>query len=281
MADDTSGASTPDPAKSVFGERVVAFALVVYLMVVGLGASQCLFQTFPASATKVADQTMVACSVAGMEFGATADRVLLLAAMLAGIIGSFLHAAQSLATYIGNDDFKMSWAAWYVLRPWIGGILGVAIYVISRAGLVGSMTSTGTEAVNAYGVVAIGLLGGWFSKTTTDKLQEVFATLFKTDEDKKRKDKLTPDVQPVVSKVTPLPVTAATTEIAVAGTGFLDGATASIGQQVLDTKFVSDKSLTVSLAKLTTRPTGEATLVVKNPSGTKPEAVPFKITFAP
>ena len=36
-------------------------------------------------------------------------------------------------------------------------------------------------------------LSGWFSKTTTDKLQEVFETLLKTDQDKKRKDKLRVD----------------------------------------------------------------------------------------
>ena len=278
MADDNSAPSTPAPVKPVVAERLVALALVLYLMAVGLGASQCLFQTFPASAAKVADSTAVSCTVLGLTFGTTADRVLLFAAMLAGIVGSFLHAAQSLATYVGNDDFKMSWTAWYVLRPWIGGILGFALYFVARAGLLGA-PGEGGDSANPYGVVAIGLLGGWFSKTTTDKLQEVFATLFKTDEDKKRKDKLTPHAQPVVSKVTPLPVTASATEITVSGTGFLDGATASIGAVVLDTKFVSAQALTVSLAKLTTRPTGEATLVVKNPSGTKPEALPFKLTF--
>jgi hypothetical protein len=284
MADDTSAPSTPAPSKSALPERLVAFALVLYLMVVGLGSSKCLFETFPTSQVKPGElaTTPVTCTVASVTvFTTTNDRVLLFAAMLAGIVGSFLHAAQSLATYVGNDDFKMSWTAWYLLRPWIGGILGFALYFIARAGLVGGLTSGDTDSVNPYGVVGIGLLGGWFSKTTTDKLQEVFSTLFKTDEDKKRKDKLTPDVQPAITGVKPNPVPASATEIAVSGTGFLDGATASIGQQTLETTFVSEKALTVSLSKLTKRPAGEGTLVVKNTSGGKPETAPFTITFEP
>jgi hypothetical protein len=71
------------------------------------------------------------------------------------------------------------------LRPWIGAVLAFAVYFALRAGLV-----TGAEGLNPYGVVATGVLAGWFSETTTDKLQEVFGTLFKTDEDRIRKDKL-------------------------------------------------------------------------------------------
>jgi len=37
--------------------------------------------------------------------------------------------------------------------------------------------------MNPYGVTAISLLGGWFLKTTTGKLQEVFEVLFKTNAD--------------------------------------------------------------------------------------------------
>jgi hypothetical protein len=277
MADDSS--VTPTPSKSVFAERLVALLLVLYLLVLGLGASSCLFTTFPTKPPEGV-ASMVKCTVGGWTvFETTSDKALLYAALLAGIIGSFLHAAQSLATYVGNGDFKMSWAAWYVVRPWIGGILGYSLYFVARAGLVGG-TGAG-DGVNAYGVVAIGLLGGWFSKTTTDKLQEVFTTLFKTNEDDKRKDKLTADVQPVIKDVAPKPVTASVTELSVSGTGFVDGAVASIGQDILDTRFVSPTALTVSLAKVSKRPSGEVTIVVKNPSGTKPEAVPFKIKFEP
>ena len=74
---------------------------------------------------------------------------------------------------------------WFLVRPIIGGILALAIFLTLKAGLLGTI-----DAVNPYGVTAISLLGGWFSKTTTDKLQEVFEVLFKTNADSQRVNKL-------------------------------------------------------------------------------------------
>jgi len=120
-----------------------------------------------------------------------ANQGLVALALCAGICGSFLHAGQSLTTYMGNREFDGSWTAWYLLRPWIGGILGLAIYFALRAGIVFA-----ASGVNPHGVVATGLLGGWFSKTTTDKLQEVFSTLFTSEQDKQRKNKLSNSTTP-------------------------------------------------------------------------------------
>jgi hypothetical protein len=47
----------------------------------------------------------------------SSDQGIVLLAFLSRVMGIFLHAAQSLATYVGNANFKTSWAAWYVLRP--------------------------------------------------------------------------------------------------------------------------------------------------------------------
>ena len=275
MADDA-----PPPtsvARPVMLERLVAFILVIYLLVTGLGAATCLIQTFPA---KTAAAPMAVCSIGSFVITWSSGDILLVVAFLAGVVGSFLHAAQSLATYVGNDDFKMSLATWFFLRPWIGGILGFALYFVARAGLVGGAAAGSTDNVNAYGIVAVGMLGGWFSKTATDKLQEVFSTLFKTDADKERKNKLTAEGQPSVTAVSPAPVPLAATEIVVTGTGFATAdVSVTVGPVSLDVSKASEKSLTVSLAKLTPRPTGEAVLVVRNPTGTKPAAEPFKITF--
>ena len=180
------------------------------------------------------------------------DQGLVLLAFLSGVTASFLHASQSLATYVGNGEFKTSWVAWYVLRPWIGGILGFAIYFVFRAGLV-----AGPSGVNPYGVVSIGLLGGWFSKTTTDKLQEVFDTLFKTDADKRRKNKLQEAEQPVVLEVRPPSVPAGVNELTILGQNFVKGATVTIDQAVIPADFVSDSELKVNTTALSQRPTGE------------------------
>jgi hypothetical protein len=49
--------------------------------------------------------------------------------------------------------------------------------------------------VNPYGMVALAGLVGMFTKQATDKLSEVFSTLFKTDREKELKDKLNPSQQ--------------------------------------------------------------------------------------
>ena len=181
-------------------EKCLAWCLAVYLLFVGVGALSFLIINFPHeqwdATTPVIPPTHQKDTAPrphsdrsdpSQLLSGTLDspRRLLLIALLAGIVGSFLHASQSLTSYVGNGAFRASWTMWFVLRPWIGGLLGFGIYFALRAGLL-----AGAGTANPYGVVAIGFLGGWFSKITTDKLQEVFETLFKTDEDKKRKDKL-------------------------------------------------------------------------------------------
>jgi hypothetical protein len=189
----------------------------------------------------------------------------MLIALAAGLAGSFIHGAQSLSSYLGNEQFKLSWAPWYILRPWIGGILGIAVYVTFRAGLVG-----GASLVNPYAVVALGLLGGWFSKTTADKLQEVFETLFKTDEDKNRKDKLVAE-QPVIEAITPSPVPAGQNELVITGNDFQKRAKFVINGHELETRFDSSSQLRVTITPAA-RPAAGATVSVqiKNPNGDEP-----------
>lgn len=45
---------------------------------------------------------------------------LLLIVILAGALGSFVHGATSLTTYLGNRTLVRSWTWWYWLRPLIG-----------------------------------------------------------------------------------------------------------------------------------------------------------------
>ncbi|MEO0508551.1 MAG: hypothetical protein AAF065_01685 [Verrucomicrobiota bacterium] len=150
--------------------------LVIYLFTVGLFAVVYLVMIFP----EVKDGTFVTSE------NLNPDQTLILLSLFSGVAGSFIAAAQSLSSYVGNGAFKSSWTMWYFLRPWIGGMLGLAIFFAFRAGFVASV-----EAVNPYGVAALGVLGGWFSKTATDKLREVFETLFVTNADDDRQDGLT------------------------------------------------------------------------------------------
>jgi hypothetical protein len=116
------------------------------------------------------------------------DVRLLLLVIVAGGVGTLVHIASSFSTFVGNRALKKSWICWYVLRPVVGMALAVLFYCALRGGFLA--VGTDSHNVNLYGVVALSALAGLFSKQAADKLEEVFCTMFKTDNDKDRKDKL-------------------------------------------------------------------------------------------
>lgn len=246
-------------------DSLSASFLLVYLLILGIGASVAILTYFPTTSDNAEIQFLPPFS---------RDQGFILLAALGGIAGSFLHTAQSLISYIGNATFRASWSAWYGLRPWIGAVLGLAIYFAFRAGLV-----AGASVVNPYGVVAIGLLGGWFSKTTTDKLQEVFETLFKTDEDRNRKDKLRTLERPVIDFVKPSPVPQGTRDVIIVGRNFLEGAKALVDGDEVDAEFVSDNVLQATVGQRS--PAGTSVVIkVQNPRGLEAVSKGFEISFA-
>jgi hypothetical protein len=205
------------------------------------------------------------------------DQGLILLAILAGALGSYLHAAQSFAAYVGNQQAKRSWVWWYLLRAPIGSALGVLFYFVIRAGL----TTGVTDAVSAYGVVAFGALAGMFSKQATDKLAEVFDTLFRTEKSAELKDKLTPPA-PSITSVTPSPVPSgsAAVSLTVAGTGFARGAKVQMGDTKLETEFKSPTQLVAAIPGANRPASGtDVNLVVVNPEPASTTSQPFKLHF--
>ena len=143
------------------------WAIAVYLLVVGFwGGKQFL-------------------TLASACHGNKCDERTLELAAWAGMLGGFVHAAQSLVDYMGNQSLRRSWALWYLLRPLQGAVVGASFYIIARAGLISN-----AGEVNVYGVSALGLLGGWFSKNASDKMKEVFETLFGKGADARRANKM-------------------------------------------------------------------------------------------
>ena len=257
----------------------LSIILIIYLFILGIGAAATIIINFPAEVNntiKFAENGSG--KIVFTPFGLinSSDQGLALIALLAGMAGSFLHAAQSLSSYIGNRSFKISWTTWYILRPWIGGILGITLYFAIRAGVV-----AGATTVNPYVVAAFGLLGGWFSKTATDKLQEVFETLFKTNQDERRHDKLTNVAQPNIKEIYPLPIPSTANEIIIIGKGFMKGSVVRINDVELQSEFISETTLKVPLNTLLQRPSSgiKASIMIKNPGGSEPLSKEFTITF--
>lgn len=174
---------------------------------------------------------------------------LLLLVIIVGALGSLIHAATSFADFVGNRRFYSSWIVWYLMRLVVGSALAVLLYFAFRGGFFsGSAQST---AVNPYGLAALAGLAGLFSKQATDKLREVFTTLFRVqagEGDGQRKDDLANPV-PVLTRVDPKSINVGepNPKFIIYGDHFIDGATTvSVNGITLKPTIVSAQELEVT-----------------------------------
>lgn len=197
-------------------------------------------------------------------FTVSFDVRLILLVMVAGALGSFIHVATSFADYVGNNKLVKTWMWWYLLRPFIGMLLAVIFYVAIRGGFL----STGTQAgnINPFGIAALAGLVGMFSKQASDKLNEMFNTLFRTEGDARRKDNLANPV-PSISDIEPKQVESLTNNVivTVTGTGFVKGAAVQINGTNRETEFVDETQLTAKLLEADVAQEGELKVTVINP----------------
>jgi len=142
---------------------------------------------------KAANNPCVNLKLFGRVRTITREVDLLLLVLLAGCLGSFLHTSQSFSAFVGNRRIKKSWAWWYAVNPFIGAALAFVFYAALRGGVMTATTATNVKStdLNAFGLVAIGCVVGMFSKAATQKLGEVFDTLFQSNQAAGQKDKLT------------------------------------------------------------------------------------------
>ena len=172
------GQPMPKPMQYALGAYVVLmFFFLLYLLV----------KTWPLS-SKPQDIT----DFFGWPVPIPAEIRFMFVAAIAGALGSYVHLATSFADYAGNEKLTTNWAWWYILRPFIGMALAEVVYLALRGGLLNASGSDTTTAISPYGVAASAALTGLFSKQATDKLQEVFETLFRTEKKVDRKDGLPP-----------------------------------------------------------------------------------------
>jgi IPT/TIG domain len=155
------------------------------------------------------------------------EAALLVLVVLAGALGSLIHTATSFSDFVGNQRYYSSWSIWYLLRPIVGAALATLIYFAVRGGFLSGSAQSNT--VNPYGIGAVAGLAGLFSKQATDKLREVFETLFKVGEeagDSQRRDELA-NPPPVLSSATPATLSAGAREVTLTlhGKHFIAGST--------------------------------------------------------
>lgn len=114
------------------------------------------------------------------SFTLSGDATVLLIVIMMGALGGLVYTATALVTYVANKKFESSWALWYILHPLLGSSLAVVFYFALRGGLLN--LSTTTTDLNVYGVAAVSGMVGLSSKEATNKLKEVFKTLFEGSE---------------------------------------------------------------------------------------------------
>ncbi|MFN7925969.1 MAG: hypothetical protein U0Q16_38075 [Bryobacteraceae bacterium] len=116
------------------------------------------------------------------------DMALIWIVLLSGALGAFVYSAKSFVSYLGNESFKASWTAWYLMMPGIGAGLALVFYLVFRGGFLSGVSDS--SSVNPYGFAAVSAMVGMFTKQATNKLDETFSTLFRTATPPDLKDRL-------------------------------------------------------------------------------------------
>lgn len=202
-------------------------------------------------------------------------------AVLFGAIGSYIHVAASFSDYVGNRRLTRSWIWWFVLRTPIGIALALVFYAVIRAGfLTVNGVGDGSAAVNPFGIAAISALSGMFSKQATDKLNEVFSTLFKTSGDQKRGDKLTPTAVPKIDQIAANWDAGRTmVSLAIKGSGFSPQAKVKVDATELTPSSSTATDIAVTLTGMTLTVGQVVNVVVKNPADAGGDSQPYALTI--
>ena len=130
----------PEQAKSKFHEvgatpvsPVGIIVLIAYLVAISSFLLYSLLQLWPSSPS-AGEQVSTSMTIFSWTFSISEEVRLMLIAMLAGALGSLVHALRSLYWYVGNRTLVRSWLAMYVLLPFVGATLALIFYFVIRGG---------------------------------------------------------------------------------------------------------------------------------------------------
>jgi len=266
----------PSTARDLRSAQLVGYGLFGLILALVVGLFQLTGATISSVTVKTVTSAGLSTAVRSLSdlylFGSmlTGDQVLLLAVLVAGALGGCVHVATSFSDYVGNAQYRASWEWWYLLRPFIGGCLATAFYFLIRGGVMSMASGGGPEATvpNLHGIVAISFLVGMFSKQATDKLDDVFDTLFKSNKDDARSGGLESSV-PVLNAVLPESVAAGSgdTVLKLAGSNFAAGAQVRVNGTDRAAGSVKPNLVEVTLTAAEVAVPARLTLAVVNPSG--------------
>jgi hypothetical protein len=200
------------------------------------------------------------------------DLRMFLTVIIAGTIGSLIHTLTSFGDYVGNRRLSSSWLWWFVLRTPIGISLAIVSYLILRGGLIAPTLQASrdgdlqgaTVLLNPYGIAAFAALAGMFSRQATDKLREVFETVFTAQ-------KAVPRAEPLKGRpaleLDPARLTRGKPQLlTVAGTGFDKNIKATVDSKSRAVQWISETQIKITILDEDVAKAGRLDLTLKNPN---------------
>ena len=100
--------------------------------------------------------------------------------ILAGALGSLIHALRSVYWYIGNRNLVRSWLAKYLMMPFAGSALAVMFYFVIRGGFFSPQSDF--SQTSPFGFAALSAMIGLFSEQAVLKLKQVAETVLSKPE---------------------------------------------------------------------------------------------------
>lgn len=184
LVEEMKKASRPAPQTSTNGQNETVVQKIPFSEPNGFEK----LKTQITTAQDNADKTVTA-----LGQGGASERTVLRMVILLGALGGSLHLVLSLVMYIGNGQLKRRWLPYYLSLPIAGAALAPIVYMLLRVGILSpsgiANSPSSTASLNLVGIYAFSALTGMFAKTATDKLSEVFSTIFRTAE-QPAKDKI-------------------------------------------------------------------------------------------
>src|ERR1043165_1622854 len=202
------------------------------------------------------------------------DKRMLFTIVLAGAVGSLVHALTSFSDFVGNERFNANWVWWYVLRLPVGSALAIFFYFIIRGGLIvptlqggaGIDSTQATLALNAYSMAAFAALAGMFAKNASDKLAEVFDAVMSRKNPVDRKDPLHDGAGGDLKTEPGMLTTWSPIMLAVLGKGFKKDLEVKINGVKRNTNSVADNRIEIAITATDVAKAGPLELSVKNPN---------------
>jgi hypothetical protein len=103
--------------------------------------------------------------------------VIMIVALMA-VVGSVVATMQAFTNRAGHETLERGFLWWYLLRPIVAALLGVAFYLVVIAGL---LSASGNSVPALVGAAAIGALAGLFTDQVLTKLRRALGQFEYTD----------------------------------------------------------------------------------------------------